>query len=310
MSLDFTAIDFETANSYRGSPCSVGLVKVRDGRIVHESGTLIRPPAGLDHFDGFNTSLHGINATMVADAPRWRQVAEWIADYVGPDTVVCHNAGFDVGVLRHACTADEIAWPSIDFLCTLVLARRAFRLPSYRLPFVAAECDVSLVRHHQAIDDARCAALIAAAMARKQGADTLAQLAQSFDVRIGHMEEGRYTPSARGSQGAHGGAYKLFRPDANLEANPEHPFYGRILVFTGALQSQTRQMAWETVVKVGGIPEPGVTQRTNILVIGDINPAVLAPGVITTGKVAKVFALQAKGQDIEVMTEDDFLRSL
>jgi DNA polymerase-3 subunit epsilon len=41
MSLDFTAIDFETANSYRGSPCSVGLVKVRDGQIVDESFTLI-----------------------------------------------------------------------------------------------------------------------------------------------------------------------------------------------------------------------------------------------------------------------------
>lgn len=307
MSLDFTAIDFETANSYRGSPCSVGLVKVRDGRIVDESGTLIHPPAGFDHFDGFNTWMHGIDAAMVADAPRWRHVADWIVDYIGPDAVVCHNAGFDVGVMRHACTADQIPWPHVDFLCTLVLARRAFRLPSYRLPFVAAECDVALVSHHQASDDARCAALIAIAMAGKQGADTLAELAESFDVRIGHMEEGRYTPSARRSQG---GAYKLTRPDANPDADPDHPYHGRVLVFTGTLWSRSRQAAWEDVVKVGGIPEPGVTKRTNILVIGDINPAVLAPGVATTGKAAKAFALQDKGQDIEVMTEDDYLRSL
>jgi DNA polymerase-3 subunit epsilon len=303
VSLDFTAIDFENANSYRGSPCSVGLVKVRDGRIVHESGTLIRPPAGFDHFDGFNTSIHGISARMVANAPRWRQAADWIVDYIGSDIVVCHNAGFDVGVMRHACTADQIPWPNIDFLCTLVLARRAFRLPSYRLPFVAAECDVSLISHHQASDDARCAASIAVAMARKQGASTLAELAGSFDVRIGHLEGGRYTPSQ-------GRAYKLVRPDANPDADPDHPFYGRVLVFTGALQSRTRQTAWEEVVKVGGIPQESVTKRTNVLVIGDINPAVLAPGVPTTGKAAKAFALQDKGQDIEVMTEDDFLRSL
>jgi len=32
MSHDFTAIDFETANSYRGSPYSIGLVKVRLAR--------------------------------------------------------------------------------------------------------------------------------------------------------------------------------------------------------------------------------------------------------------------------------------
>ena len=245
---------------------------------------------------------------MVADAPRWRQVRDWIVDYIGPDILVCHNAGFDVGVLRHACTADQMPWPHVDFLCTLVLARRAFRLPSYRLPFVAAECDVSLVSHHQASDDARCAALIAVAMARKQGADTLAELAGSFDVRIGHLEEGRYTPSARRSHGD-GGAYNLLA-GANPDADPDHPYYGRVLVFTGTLRSRTRQTAWENVVKVGGVPDPSVTKRTNILVIGDINPAVLAPGVATTGKAAKAFALQDQGQDIEVMTEDDFLRSL
>jgi len=69
-------------------------------------------------------------------------------------------------------------------------------------------------------------------------------------------------------------------------------------------------MAWDDVIKVGGIPELSVTKRTNVLVIGDINPAVLVPGMAVTGKAAKAFALQDKGQEIEVMTEDDFLSSL
>jgi len=64
------------------------------------------------------------------------------------------------------------------------------------------------------------------------------------------------------------------------------------------------------VIKVGGIPERSVTKRTNVLVIGDINPAVLVPGMDITGKAAKAFALQDKGQEIEVMIEDDFLSSL
>jgi DNA polymerase-3 subunit epsilon len=306
MALNFTAIDFETANSYRGSPCSVGMVKVRDGEIVDESSALIHPPAGVDHFDGFNTWLHDINAEMVAGAPSWQESLEWIVRYIGPDPLVCHNAGFDMGVVRHACIADDIPWPSLDFLCTMVLARRAYRLPSYRLPFVAAECNVDLGHHHQAVSDARCAALIAVAMARKQGAQTLANLADSFGVRMGHMETGHYSASARHSVGTHG----LIQADANPDADPDHAFYGRVLVFTGALMSRTRQMAWDDVIKVGGIPELSVTKRTNILVIGDIDPAVLAPGMDTTGKATKAFALQAKGQEIEVMTEDDFLRSL
>jgi DNA polymerase III epsilon subunit-like protein len=308
MSLDFTAIDFETANSYRGSPCSVGLVKVRDGQVIDESSTFIHPPAELDHFDGFNTWLHGITAEMVAGAPNWRQVADWIARYAESDTLVCHNAGFEMSVMRCACIADDIPWPSADFLCTMVLARRAYRLPSYRLPFVAAECDVDFHQHHQASADARCAALIAVAMGRKQGAQTLADLAESFNVTIGHIETGHYTPSMH--RGAGGHTLKLIQDDTNPDADPNHPFYGRVIVFTGALTSMTRQMAWDNVVKVGGIPELNVTKHTNVLVIGDINLAVLAPGMVITGKAAKAFALQDKGQGIELMTEDDFLRNL
>ncbi|HET8877955.1 MAG TPA: exonuclease, partial [Arthrobacter sp.] len=37
MALDFTAIDFETANGFRGSPCAVGLTKVRGGVVVEEA---------------------------------------------------------------------------------------------------------------------------------------------------------------------------------------------------------------------------------------------------------------------------------
>jgi DNA polymerase-3 subunit epsilon len=48
--LDFTAIDFETANSSSASACSVGLVKVQDGRVVDREYWLIKPPLGHDEF--------------------------------------------------------------------------------------------------------------------------------------------------------------------------------------------------------------------------------------------------------------------
>jgi DNA polymerase-3 subunit epsilon len=197
VTLDFTAIDFETANSHRASVCSVGMVKVRDGQVVGQSGGLVRPGPGHDHFDGFNTAIHGITAEMVAKAPPWRRVARWIAHYVGTDLLVAHNAAFDVGVLRDACTAGSIPWPRLDFLCTMLLARRALRLPSYRLPFVAAECGVEPGRYHEALSDARACAQIAVALAQKQGAGTLRELAAALDIRAGRLEEGQYVPGAR-----------------------------------------------------------------------------------------------------------------
>lgn len=187
MALDFTAIDFETANSSRASVCAVGLVRVRDGRVVDEAGGLVRPPDGHDDFHWANTGVHGITADMVAGAPPWHRVGPWLRDYVGDDLLVAHNAPFDMSVLRCACAAESLPAPDVDYLCTLALARRIRNLPSRRLPDVAAEFGVRLARHHEAGADARCAAEIAVAMARRHGHDKLEQLAQSFDVRVRHL---------------------------------------------------------------------------------------------------------------------------
>ena len=40
---DFAAIDFETANGKRTSVCSVGIVIVRNGKIINKIYRLIRP---------------------------------------------------------------------------------------------------------------------------------------------------------------------------------------------------------------------------------------------------------------------------
>lgn len=184
MSLDFTAIDFETANQKRASACAVGLVRVRDGRIADEKATLIQPPAGFGEFSVMNMQVHGITPAMVASAPPWRQVAGWITSYAGGDLLVAHNAPFEISVLRQALDAEDMPVPRLDFLCTLDLARRACALPSNKLPHVAAEFGVRLASHHDALADARCAAEIAVAMARRHGHDKLEQLAQSLGVRL------------------------------------------------------------------------------------------------------------------------------
>lgn len=304
--LNYTTIDFETANSYRGSPCSVGLVRVRDGRPIERRHWLIRPPAGANWFDGWNTAIHGITAEMVADAPRWAEVLPLITDFIGDDVVVAHNAGFDIGVVRYACAVDNIEWPEMRFLCTLVLARRALSLPSYRLSYVSESLGFVLVDHHDALADALAVVKIVNSLAARQGVDDLSELSRSVGVRIGHMSRGLY----KGSVVTSGAGASLVRAHLSPDADPDGYLYGRVIVFTGRLMSMTRQIAWDECSKVGALAEKETTKRTNVLVVGDINPAVLRPGSNVTGKARKAFALQDKGQDIEVMTEDDFLRCL
>ena len=313
--LNFTAIDFETANSYRGSPCQVGLVRVRNGVVVDESKLLIRPPQAVDHFDRFNISLHGITPAMVADAPRWRDLLPRLVDYIADDIVVTHNAGFDVGVIRSACAAENVAWPTLRFVCSLVMARKALRLPSYRLPFVVDALGLQMGDHHDALADSRAVVDITCALARRQGANSVEALAESLGMCVGRMSAGLYEGSVvkrhePGGEGFGVACGRLIRPELNPAADPDGHLYGRTVVFTGTLMSMTRQIAWEECARVGAVSEATTTKRTNVLVIGDINPASLRPGAELTDKAARAFALQANGQDIEVMTEDDFLRCI
>lgn len=305
--LDYVAIDFETANSYRGSPCAVGLVRVRDGIPVAERRWLIRPPEEVDYFDGFNTCIHGITADMVADAPRWKDALPHIVEFIGDDVVVAHNAGFDIGVIRYACAVDNIEWPEMRFLCTMVLARRALALPSYRLPFVLDALGSSIDDHHDPLADARAVVEVIRGLAKAHGALEISDLAQSVGICIGHMRSGIYRGSVAVSIG---GSARLVQPELDPNADPDGYLYGRVVVFTGTLMSMTRRIAWGECSRVGAFCQEDTTKRTNVLVVGDINPAVLRPGSEVTGKARRAFELQGKGQPIEVMTEDDFLRCL
>lgn len=304
--LDFTAIDFETANSYRGSPCAVGLIRFRNGVPVDKQRWLIRPPKPVDYFAPFNVALHGIDADMVRNAPRWDVVLPAIVEYIGDDIAVAHNAGFDIGVIRYACAVDGIEWPAMRFLCTLVIARRALRLPSYRLPFVTDACGFEMENHHDPLADAQAVGGIIAALAARASVTNLADLASAHRTSIGRMSSGVYKGSACNATGNSG----LVFPDVNPDADPDGYLFGRIVVFTGALMSMTRQTAWEECARVGALAEKTSTKRTNVLVVGDINPAALRPGTNITGKARKAFELQDKGQAIEVMTENDFVRCL
>ena len=303
MGLSYCAIDFETANFSRGSPCAVGLVKVVDGREVGRRRWLIRPPAGVDFFEDFNVELHGITQAMVRGEPRFALRLPEIVAFADGIPLVAHNAAFDLGVIRDACDESGLAWPATSYACTLVLARRTYDLLSYSLPWVAEAAGVPLEAHHDPEADAAAAAGILGAIAAHHGAGSLEELFATTGSRLGTMSAGEWS-------GCHSAWGTGAVPLANANANPAHPFYAREIVFTGALGSMTRGDAWERVAAVGGQPEPGVTKHTNVLVIGYQDSRVLRPGESLSAKARKAQELRAKGQAIEVMGEVDFLQLL
>jgi len=183
--LNFTAIDFETANSSAASACSVGMVKVRDGKVVERVGWFIRPPVGHDAFQEWNIKIHGIRPSDVAGAAGWAAQLPDLVAFADGDHLVAHNAGFDLGVISTSSTVAGLAIPDFAYVCSLQVARRTYHLDSYRLPVAAMAAGFEDFAHHDALADAEaCAAIMIHAAARHE-ADTLEELAHITGVKIG-----------------------------------------------------------------------------------------------------------------------------
>lgn len=303
MTLDFCAIDFETANSFRGSPCAVGLARVVDGRLADTYRRLMRPPEGYDDFAAFNVKLHGITRDMVAREPRFGDILPEIVAFADGLPFVAHNAAFDMSVIRNACGASEIAWPQASYACTLVLSRLTWKLLSYSLPWVAEAAGVELDNHHDPEADALAAASIMVAIAREHGAASLDELLSATGVPLGSLVPGDWYGCLRNG-------FTHLVPVANQNADPNNPFYGREIVFTGELSSMTKPTAFQVVASVGARPCHNVTKRTSILVMGYQDASVLRPGECLSGKARRAEELRAAGQAIEIMCEADFLQNL
>lgn len=159
--LNFAAIDFETANKYYTSVCSVGIVIVRDGIIAEKIYSLIRPEP--EWYAYWHTKIHGITAEDTLNEKAFPFVWQKIAPKIVGLPLVAHNALFDEGCLKAVFRMYQMDYPDYEFFCTCKASRKVFAglLPNHKLPTVALYCGYDLTSHHHALADAEACAAIA-----------------------------------------------------------------------------------------------------------------------------------------------------
>ncbi|MDG5470387.1 3'-5' exonuclease [Jeotgalibacillus sp. ET6] len=187
--MNFTALDFETANRSRSSVCSVGVVEVTNGIITNEYYSLINP---VQRFDSINCSIHGIYEKDVQSAPTFSEYWPALKEQLENKVVIAHNASFDMGVLRASLDAMYGSYPTIDYGCSYILAKKAFpSLHSYRLSSIADMLNIPL-KHHQALDDARASAKIVLEIGSREEVTTIEELHNKMGVTSGRIYPGGY----------------------------------------------------------------------------------------------------------------------
>lgn len=184
--MEYVAIDFQTANRWHKSACSVALATVKDGKIIDTFYSLIRP--GILHFDKENTALHGITKEMVKDAPYFDELWPLIKEKINGKTLVAHYAKFDMDVLAEELAGNELAFPSCPVFCTCVLSQAMFpEMPHHRLQDVTDKIGFNLEQRYNAMAHARaCVAIVEYAL-KATGAEFLQDVADAYHFHLGYI---------------------------------------------------------------------------------------------------------------------------
>ena len=310
--MEFAAIDFETANEQRSSPCSVGVVVTRNGETISSYHTLIKPRGC--RFTEYNCGIHGITPDDVRDKPEFPEIWPLLRDFLESNVVLAHNASFDMSVLRATLSEYEIDFPEIKYGCTRLIAKSAWPgLISYRLALVTRLLGIEF-QHHDALEDANACARIVCRAGRETESQSLDELAERLEFTFGAIHSsGDYCPPSgcyrAGNRNGSRIDIRSIKPLA-VHRDPNRPFFAAAVAFTGTLKSMGRKDAMQAVVDKGGDVETGVTKRTCYLVVGDQDYRQFAEGCTKSSKMRKAEALLADGQDIEIIAEEDFLQML
>jgi len=295
--MNFIAIDFETANSSRASICSIGMVMVKNGLIQEEIHTYIDPE---DEFTYFNTEIHGITEDMVQGAPTFKEYWPKFKAMIENETLIAHNASFDMSALRHALNLFNEPNATFTYGCSYVFSKKVWpSLYNHKLSTMADHLGISF-RHHDALEDARVAAFVTLAALESSETDSLNELSTLHNLQLGEQQVHGYTPAGTKKRKA---AVKVSAP----KVMKSHSFYNTTIVFTGKLQSMTRGKATQLVLNCGGICKDNVTRDTKYLVIGDYDLTSFTE-IFNSAKMQKVEELINKGHPIQILGESDFLR--
>ena len=192
--MNFIAIDFETANEKRNSPCSIGIIVVRNGNVVEKIHHLIRPKEM--RFMPINIGIHGIRPAMVKDELEFDKVWDKIKHYFNNNLVIAHNASFDISVLRNTLDLYGIEAPEFNYICTMKLSRNFYSdLDNAKLNTVNNFLGYEF-KHHDALDDAMACSNILLNISNELGTKDINEISRLLGVTIGTVNNSGYTPSS------------------------------------------------------------------------------------------------------------------
>lgn len=149
----YSIVDIETTGTSArdGRIIEIAIFNYEDGQITDEFSTLVNPEQRIPWRI---TQMTGISDAMVADAPRFYEIARRVVEMTEGRVFVAHNVGFDYGFIREEFKNLGYRFER-EKLCTVRLSRKL--MPghrSYSLGNLCADLGIEIHGRHRAAGDA------------------------------------------------------------------------------------------------------------------------------------------------------------
>lgn len=151
---DLVFVDLETTggNAAHHRITEIGIVRMAQGAVVEEWSSLVNPDCRIP---AYIEAFTGISNEMVADAPRFADIAAQVLEKLRAPVFAAHNARFDYAFLRTEFRRLGVHF-SAPVMCTVKLSRRLFpEYPRHNLDALMERHRLTCTARHRALGDAR-----------------------------------------------------------------------------------------------------------------------------------------------------------
>ena len=294
----YIVLDVETPNPHNDRICQIGLLLIENGSVVENHSTLINPETT---FSPINQRVTGIDASMVANSPKfneyWGSVQSLFEKYV----VIAHNAAFDLSVLCKTLDHYVLDIPPLHYVCTYVEAQNRFlQLKGYSLSSLTDYFGIDLSNAHNAEFDAT---------ACYQIFEKMKELKYQFTPSIYKITYDRKEIRNNSSQND---APEVDVIDLPYFDDFDYVFEGKRFVLTGLFIHIPRKTVSEFIVNNGGIITGNVSGKTDYLIVGSKPEAAWKHGNYGTKIEKALTLLDGDSPNIHVIRESlitDYMNS-